>query len=48
MMLAMAVHIIIPVREIDDSTSALVFLGFLVLWDFKFHFGSVFKIINLE
>jgi hypothetical protein len=44
----MTVHSIIPVREIDDRIMALVFLVVLILWDWIFHFGSAFKIINLK
>jgi hypothetical protein len=44
----MIVQAAIPVREIDDKISAQVLLVDLFLWNFKFHFGSVFKIINLE
>ena len=44
----MTVQITIPVREIDDKITAVMFFVVSVLWDFKFHFGSVFKIINLE
>ena len=47
-MLAMIVQVDIPVREIDDWITAQAFLVGLFLWHFKFHFGSVFKIINLE
>jgi hypothetical protein len=39
---------IIPVREIDDKISTVMFLVASFLWDFTFYFGSVFKIINLE
>jgi hypothetical protein len=46
--LVMIVQTAIPVREIDDKISAEMFLVELFLWDFRFHFGSVFKIINLE
>jgi len=42
----MIVQAAIPVGEIDDKISALMLLVGLLLW--KFHFGSVFKIINLE
>ena len=38
----------IPVREIADRTRALTFLVDLFLWNFKFHLGSVFKIMKLE
>ena len=38
----------IPVKETDDKISALIFLAGLFLWNFKFHFGSIFKIIKLE
>jgi len=47
-MLAMIVQAAMPVKEIDDRTIALMFLVDLFLWSFKFHFGSVFKIIKLE
>ena len=47
-MLVMTVQAAIPVREIDDRISALTLLVDLFLWSFKFHFGSVFKIIKLE
>ena len=39
---------VITVREIDDRISALIFLACLFLWNFKFHFGTVFKIMKLE
>jgi hypothetical protein len=38
----------ISVRENDDKINALLLLVRLFLWNFKFHFGSVFNIINLE
>ena len=44
----MIVQAAIPVRETDDRISAQVLLVHLFSWYFKFHFGSVFKIINLE
>jgi len=44
----MIVQVATPVREIDDKIIALMLLVGLFLWNFKFHFGSVFKIINLE
>jgi hypothetical protein len=47
-MLVMMVQIIIPVGEIDDRIIALILFVVLFLWNFKLHFGSVFKIINLE
>jgi hypothetical protein len=47
-MLVMIVQAAIPVREIDDRISAQIVLVDLFLWSFKFHFGSVLKIINLE
>jgi len=47
-MLVMIVQIIIPVREMDDRITAVIFFVVSGLWDLKFHFGSVFKIINLE
>ena len=36
----------IPLRETDDKISALMLVTGLFLWNFKFHFGSVFKIVN--
>ena len=47
-MLAMIVQAAIHIRETDDRISALIFLVKVFLWNFIFHFGSVFKIINLE
>ena len=47
-MLVMIVQAAIPVKEIDDRISALMFLVGLFLWNFKFHFGSAFKIIKPE
>lgn len=47
-MLVIIVQIISPIREIEDRISALVFLTDLLLWDFKFHFGSDLKTKNLE
>lgn len=47
-MLMMIVQITIPVKEIDDKITAVMFFVVSFLWDFRFHFGSVFKIINLE
>jgi hypothetical protein len=47
-MLVMTVHAIIPISETDDRTIALMFFLVLFLADFVFHFGSVFKIMNLE
>jgi len=47
-MLVMMVQITIPVREIDDRATAVIFFIVSGLWDLKFHFGSTFKIINLE
>ena len=44
----MIVQAAIPVKEIDDRIVALIFLVVLFLWSFKFHFGSVFKIVKLE
>jgi len=44
----MIVQIAIPVKEIVDRISALIFLNGLFLWNFKFHFGSVFRIMKLE
>jgi hypothetical protein len=44
----MIVQIAIPVKEIGDKISALMFLIVLFLCGFKFHFCSVFKIKNLE
>jgi hypothetical protein len=47
-MLVITVQATIPVRETDDKICALILLIALFLWNFKFHFGSVFKIMNLE
>jgi len=47
-MVVMIVQAAIPVREIDDKINAAMLLVDLFLLNFKFHFGSVFKIINLE
>jgi len=47
-MLVKIVQAVNPLREIEDRITAQVFLIDLFLWDFKFHFGSVLKIINLE
>ena len=47
-MLVMIVQAAAPVKEIDDRIITLMFLVNLFLWSFKFHFGSVFKIIKLE
>jgi hypothetical protein len=47
-MLVMIVQTAIPVREIDIKINALILLVGLFLWNFKFHFGSVFKIMNLH
>jgi hypothetical protein len=47
-MLVMIVQIAMPVREIDDRITAVMVFVVSVLWDLKFHFGSVFKIMNLE
>ena len=38
----------VSVTKIDDRINALKFLVDLFLWNFKLHFGSVFKIIKLE
>ena len=46
-MLVMTVQTVSTVREIDDRMSVQMFLADLFLWNFKFHFGSVFKIMNL-
>lgn len=47
-MLVTSVHASIPISEMEDRTTALIFLVVLFLWDFIFHFGSVFRIKNLE
>ena len=47
-MLVMVVQTVNTVRGIDDRISVQMFLFDLSLWNFKFHFGSVFKIMNLE
>lgn len=44
----MIVHAARPVTEIDDSVRALMLLVLVFLEVFKFHFGSVFRIMNLE
>jgi hypothetical protein len=44
----MIVRIAIPVKETDDKIIPLMFSVVLFLCDFKFHFGSVFRIKNLE
>ena len=44
----MIVQAVNPVRETDDRISALMLLVDLFLWNFKFQFRSVFKIIKLE
>lgn len=47
-MLVRIVHITIPVKEVDDRIIAVMVFVVSFLWDFRFHFGSVFKIMNLE
>jgi hypothetical protein len=47
-MLVMIVHGAMPIREIDDQISALMFLVVLFMWIFMFNFVSLVKIINLE
>jgi hypothetical protein len=47
-MLVIIMQAAIPVRKTNYKISALIFLVVLFLCDFKFHFGSVFKIINLD
>jgi len=47
-MLVMIVQAAMPVKEIDDRIIALMFLVDLFLWSFRFHFGSVFRIMKLE
>jgi hypothetical protein len=47
-MLVIIAHADFPIRASDDKISALKFLVNLYLRNFMFHFGSVFKIINLE
>ena len=47
-MLVMIVQAAIPVRENDNRINALMLLVDLFLWNFKFNFGSVLKIIKLE
>ena len=46
-MLVIIVNIITPVRETDYRISALTFLVVLFLYDSRFQFGSVFRIMNL-
>jgi len=47
-MLVMIVQAAMPVREIEDRISAQILLVDLFLFAFKFHLGSVFRIIKLE
>jgi len=47
-MLLINVQTAIPVREIDDKISGVIFFVVSFLWNFRFHFGSVFEIINLD
>jgi len=47
-MLVIIVQATNPVREIEDNISVHEVLIDLFLWDFKFHFGSALRIINLE
>jgi hypothetical protein len=47
-MLVINVQAAIPIKEIDDKINALILLAVLFLWVLKFHFGSVFRIKNLE
>jgi hypothetical protein len=47
-MLVNTVQTTIPVKETDDNITAVVFFNTSFLGDFKFHFGSAFKIMNLE
>ena len=47
-MLIMITQAAILIKEIDERIIALMFLVDLFLWSFKFHFGSVFKIIKLK
>ena len=42
------VHAAIPVRETDDKISVLMLLVGLSSWIFKFNFGSMVTIINLD
>ena len=47
-MLIMIMQAAILIKEIDERIITQMFLIDLFLWSFKFHFGSVFKIIKLE
>jgi hypothetical protein len=47
-MLLIIIQIFISVRETDDKISAVMFFIVSFLRDFRFHFGSVFKITNLK
>jgi len=47
-MLVIIVQAAIPVRETDDKISALMLWLAYFCGTFKFHFGSVFKIVSLE
>ena len=46
-MLVIIVQAVNPMTEIVDRINVQVFLD-LFFWDFIFHFGSAFRIINLE
>jgi len=47
-MFVMITQAAIPVRENDDRINVIMLLVDLFLWNFKFHFGSVFRIIKLQ
>jgi hypothetical protein len=47
-MLVIIVQTVIPVRKIDDKISVVMLFVVSFLWAFRVHFGSVFRIINLE
>jgi hypothetical protein len=47
-MLVIIVQAAIPINEIDDRINALILLVDLLLCILKFHFGSAFRIKNLE
>ena len=43
-----SVQAALPIRENDDRINALMLLVGLFLWNFRFNFGSVFKIMEIE
>ena len=47
-MLIAIVQMARPIKEIDDKINALMFTVALFLFALRFHFGSAFRIRNLE